>query len=80
MWADNGGYIIINADNGFVGYDQNGTRIYWVSNQEFHMKKSVIEDEISLCNQLRFIPIQMTQNSQQIEGIGLVSAYRPNNT
>lgn len=80
MWADNGGYIIINADNGFVGYDQNGTRIYWVSNQEFHMKKSVIEDEISLCNQLRFIPIQMTQNNQTIEGIGLVSAYRPNNT
>ena len=38
------------------------------------MKKSVIEEEITLCNKLRFIPITITQNGNVInDGIGLVN-------
>ena len=39
------------------------------------MKKSVVEEEITLCNKLRFIPITITDTNNNIvnDGIGLVS-------
>ena len=71
-----GSYVRINNTVGFAGYDRNGQKIYWVNGDEFHMKKSVVEEEITLCNQMRFIPIQiMNGNNIVNEGIGLVSAY-----
>jgi len=76
MYGLNGSYVLINNEVGFAGYDRNGQKIYWVNGDEFHMKKSVIEEEITLCNQMRFIPIQITSGNTVInEGIGLVSAY-----
>ena len=51
-------------------------QIYWVSQDEFHMKKSVIEEEITLCNKLRFIPITIYEEDGvtiKNDGIGLVS-------
>lgn len=75
MFGLDGSYVVINDEVGFAGYDRNGNQIYWVNGDEFHMKKSVVEEEITLCNQLRFIPIQITQNGAVVnEGIGLVSA------
>ena len=76
MFGLDGSYVLMNNEVGFAGYDRNGNKIYWVSGEEFHMKKSVIEEEITLCNQLRFIPIQITDNDDNVvnEGIGLVSA------
>ena len=75
MYGLDGSYVVINDEVGFAGYDRNGNEIYWVNGDEFHMKKSVIEEEITLCNSLRFIPIQITQNGAVVnEGIGLVSA------
>lgn len=75
MYGLDGSYVVINDEVGFAGYDRNGNQIYWVNGDEFHMKKSVVEEEITLCNQLRFIPIQITQNGTVVnEGIGLVSA------
>lgn len=75
MYGQDGGYIIINNDVGFVGYDKNNNKIYWVSQDEFHMKKSVVEEEITLCNKLRFIPITIKDDNKNItnDGIGLVS-------
>lgn len=75
MYGQDGGYIIINNDVGFVGYDKNNNKIYWVSQDEFHMKKSVVEEEITLCNKLRFIPITIKDNNGNVtnDGIGLVS-------
>lgn len=75
MYGQDGGYIIINNDVGFVGYDKNNNKIYWVSQDEFHMKKSVVEEEITLCNKLRFIPITIYDNQDNVinDGIGLVS-------
>ena len=76
MYGLDGSYVVMNDTEGFAGYDRNGNKIYWVNGDEFHMKKSVVEEEISLCNQLRFIPIQITQNGAVVnEGIGLVSAF-----
>lgn len=72
--ATDGSYVIINNEVGFAGYDKNGNKIYWASKDEFHMKKSVVEEEITLCNKMRFIPITITEGGNVIsDGIGLVS-------
>lgn len=69
MYGNDGSYIMMNNQVGFVGYDKNNNPIYWVYKDEFHMKKSVVEEEITLCNKMRFIPIKITGS----DGIGLVS-------
>ena len=75
MFGLDGSYVVMNDEVGFAGYDRNNNKIYWVNGDEFHMKKSVVEEEITLCNQLRFIPIQITSNGNIVnEGIGLVSS------
>lgn len=73
-------YIVINNEIGFAGYDRNGNKIYWVSKDEFHQKKSVVEEEIILCNKMRFIPITLYDNDGKItnDGIGLVSTMGGN--
>lgn len=75
MYGLDGSYVLINSEVGFAGYDRRGNPIYWVSQDEFHMKKAVVEEEITLCNNLRFIPITIKDSNGNItnEGIGLVS-------
>lgn len=74
MYGVDGSYILINNQEGFVGYDRLGNKIYWVAKDEFHMKKSVIEQEITLCNKMRFIPITLENGGTIVnDGIGLVS-------
>lgn len=77
MTADNGSYIVINASDGFSGYDKEDNRIFWVDDDEFYMKKSTIEQEITLCNKMRFIPIERYDANNNLinDGIGLVSVY-----
>lgn len=69
MFGVDGSYILINNTVGFAGYDKNNQPLFWVSRDEFHMAKAVVENEITLCNKLRFIPITTASN----DGIGLVS-------
>lgn len=75
MYGQDGSYVVMNEEVGFAGYDRNNNKIYWVDKDEFHMKKSVVEEEITLCNKLRFIPITITNSNNQTvnDGIGLVS-------
>lgn len=75
MYGVDGSYILMNNSVGFSGYDRLGNQIYWVSKDEFHQKKSVIEEEITLCNKMRFIPITITDSNDNVvnDGIGLVS-------
>lgn len=75
MYGVDGSYILMNNTVGFSGYDRLGNQIYWVSKDEFHQKKSVVEEEITLCNKMRFIPITITDSNDNIvnDGIGLVS-------
>ena len=74
MYGVDGSYVLMNNEVGFAGYDRNDNKIYWVAQDEFHMKKSVVEEEITLCNKLRFIPIEIYNGSTLVnDGIGLVS-------
>lgn len=75
MYGTDGSYIVMNNEVGFVGYDRLGNQIYWVNGDEFHQKKSVIEEEITLCNKVRFIPITLYDSNNNItnDGIGLVN-------
>ena len=75
MYGLDGSYVVMNDEVGFAGYDRNGNQIYWVNGDEFHMKKSVVEEEITLCQKVRFIPITITSNNTVVnDGIGLVSS------
>ena len=74
MYGADGSYVLMNNQVGFSGYDRNDNRTYWVDGDEFHQKKSVIEEEITLCNKMRFIPIEIYENNVLVnDGIGLVS-------
>lgn len=75
MYGVDGSYILMNNTVGFAGYDRLGNAIYWVNGDEFHQKKSVVEEEITLCNKARFIKITLYDNNNNItnDGIGLVS-------
>ena len=75
MNALDGGYLKINTTVGFSGYDRNDNRIYWVDGDEFHQKKSVVEEEITLVNKMRILPMTIYDANQQIvnDGIGFVS-------
>lgn len=74
MYGNDGSYVIMNNDVGFAGYDIDNNMVYWVHRDEFHMKKSVVEEEITLCNKLRFIPITITNGNVTNDGIALVNA------
>jgi hypothetical protein len=74
MYGVDGSYVLMNTDVGFAGFDRLGNKIYWVSKDEFHMKKSVLEEEITLCSKMRFIPIEIMNGQTMVnDGIGLVS-------
>lgn len=76
MYGLDGSYVLINNEVGFAGFDRLGNKIYWVDHDEFHMKKGVMEEEITLCNKVRFIPITLDDGNGNItsDGIGLVSS------
>lgn len=76
MYGADGSYVLMNNDVGFAGYDSAGDKIYWVSEDEFHMEKAVVENEITLCDKMRFIPITLYEQDGTMiknDGIGLVS-------
>lgn len=67
-------YVLLNNDVGFAGFDANNTKLFWVSRDEFHMKKCVAENEISACNKLRFIPVTLTENNTVVnDGVAIVA-------
>lgn len=68
FYCNDGTYIKINPEVGFAGYDANDNKTYWVDEDEFHQKKSVIEEEITIASKVRILPIQTDTNN----GIGFV--------
>lgn len=81
MYASDGSYIVLNQDVGLVAYDGVGNPIYWVADNELHISKAVVEEEITLCGKLRFIPMQLTENGVvTADGIGLVANYTNDDT
>lgn len=74
MFGEDDSYILLNNEVGFAGYDRLNNPLFWVTKDEFHQKKSVIEEEITLCNKMRFIPIEVYNNGTLVnDGIGLVN-------
>lgn len=75
MYGEDGSYVVLNNQEGFAGYDRNDNKIYWADGEAFHMKKSEVEEEITLCGKMRYIPIQILDVNNNItnDGIGLVS-------
>jgi phage-related protein len=70
IFCSDGRTIKMNAEIGFCGYDIDGTTpMYWSNGDEFHMKNCVVENEITIANGLRFIPISNSLNT----GIGVVA-------
>lgn len=74
MYGQDGSYVIMNQEEGFAGYDRNNEKIFWADYDEFHMKKSVVEEEITLCGSMRFIAIKRYNDQNRLinQGIGLV--------
>ena len=75
MYSQDGGYLLINTTVGFSGYDRNDNRVYWADGDTFHMKKSVVEEEITLVNKMSILPITIYDSNDNIvsDGIGFVS-------
>lgn len=69
FYCNDGSYIKINPEVGFAGYDVHNNKTYWVDEDEFHQKKSVVEEEITIASKIRILPIQTDTNN----GIGFVS-------
>ena len=74
IYCEDNTYVKLNPDVGFAGYDAQDNKIYWADGDEFHMKKSVVEEEITIANKLRMIPITITENGNVVNnGIGFVA-------
>ena len=75
MYGVDGSYVLMNQQVGFAGYNRNDEKTYWADGDAFHMKKSEVEEEITLCSKMRYIPIQIRNANDEIvnDGIGLVS-------
>lgn len=69
FYNDDDTYILINPEVGFAGFDAHNNKTFWVDEDEFHQKKSVVEEEITIANKIRILPIQTDTNN----GIGFVS-------
>ena len=67
VYGLDGSRVIINPDE-FAGYDSQNNKVFWMNGDEFHMKKSVIEEEITLCGLARWLGIDTADNT----GIGIV--------
>lgn len=77
--GQNGSYIVMNGIVGFAGYDRLDNQIFYCNNNEFHMVKAVVDNEITLCNKVRFIPISLTDTAGiEHDGIGLVTVLDQN--
>ena len=77
MFGLDGSYILINNTVGFAGFDRLGNKIFWADAEQFHASKLVADDELTLCNKLRFIPVEIRDANNNLvnDGIGLVSVY-----
>lgn len=69
MYTKTNESVRLNPIDGLAGYDANGDKIYWADGLEFHQRKSVVEEEITIGNRLRIIPISTGDNV----GIGFVT-------
>lgn len=57
--------------NGLAGFDANGNEIFWVTQDEFHMKKCVAENEIQACGKFKYVPVTIRDGNGNIVNDGV---------
>lgn len=74
VYGQDGSYVLMNETDGFAGYDRNNNKVFWADYDEFNMKKSVVEEEITLCRKIRYINITIENNGTIVnDGVGIVA-------
>ena len=78
MYGTDGFYLSVNPEDGFAGFDGRTSppnKLFWVNEDEFHQKKSVVEEEITLFNKMKFVPVTIRDGNNNIvnDGVALVS-------
>jgi phage-related protein len=68
IYATSGDYVKLNAEDGFAGYNKNGTKIYWADGDVFRMKNAEIENEIKIAGRIKIVPVSTSENV----GVGFV--------
>ena len=69
VYAKNGDYVKLNAEVGFVGYNKNGTKIYWADGDVFRMKNAEVDNEIKIAGKIKIVPVSTSDNV----GVGFVA-------
>lgn len=69
LYLKTGESVKLNPIDGLAGYDANGQKTYWAAGSEFHQRKAVVEQEITIGRRLRILPIDTGSNS----GVGFVT-------
>ncbi len=69
VYAKNGDYVQLNAEEGFVGYDAHGNRVYWADGETFHMRNAEVENQIKIAGRIKVVPVATADNI----GVGFVA-------
>jgi len=69
VYAKNGDYVKLNAEEGFVGYDAHGNRVYWADGETFHMRNAEVENQIQIAGKIKVVPVATADNI----GVGFVA-------
>ena len=69
VYARNGDYVKLNAEEGFVGYDAHGNRSYWADGETFHMSNAEVENQIKIAGKIKIVPVSTADNV----GVGFVA-------
>ena len=69
VYATNGDYVKLNAEDGFAGYNKSGTKIYWADGDVFRMKNAEVENEIKIAGKIKIVPVSTSDSV----GVGFVA-------
>ena len=69
VYATNGDYVKLNADEGLVGYDKNNHKTFSADGNVFSMYNAKIENEMEIAGITKVIPVKTSSNT----GIGFVA-------
>ena len=69
VYATNGDYVKLNADEGLVGYDKTGHKTFSADGNVFSMYNAKIENEMEIAGITKVVPVKTSSNT----GIGFVA-------
>lgn len=69
VYATNGDYVKLNAEDGFAGYNKNGAKVYWADGDVFHMWNAEVDNEIKIARKIKITPVSTSDHV----GVGFVA-------